>query len=53
MYMRADSIVSTSHIVFVFRFTSSDATTKDGSENDGEHVAGRLLLKPLTRTVYL
>lgn len=51
--MRADSIVSTSHIFFVFRFTGSDATTNDRSENDGEHVAGRLLLKPLTCTVYL
>lgn len=39
MYTRADSIVSTSHIVFAFRFTGSDGTTNDGSENDGEHVA--------------
>lgn len=53
MYTRADSIVSTSHIVFAFRFTGSDGTTNDGSENEGEHVAGRLLLKPLTCTVYI
>lgn len=45
--MRSDSISSASHNIFAFRFTGSDGTTHDGSEDDGEHGAGRLLLKAL------
>lgn len=45
--MRSDSISSASHNIFAFRFTGSDGTTHDGSEDDGEHGGGRLLLKAL------
>lgn len=38
---------SASHTIFPFRFMGSDGTTNDGSEDDGEHGAGRLLLKAL------
>lgn len=53
MYIREDSIVSSSHNIFAFRFTDSDGTKHDESENDGGYWAGRLLLKALTCTVYL
>lgn len=37
MYIREDSIVSSSHNIFAFRFTDSDGslTKHDESENDG------------------
>lgn len=34
--MRADSISSTSHNIFAFRFTDSDGTMHDGSEMTGK-----------------
>lgn len=52
MYIREDSIVSSSHNIFAFRFTDSDGKKHDESENDGKYWAGRLLLKALTCTVY-
>lgn len=42
--MRSDSIASASYNIFAFWFTGSDGTTHDGSEDDGEHGARRLLL---------
>ncbi|XP_052693143.1 protein IMPACT homolog [Crassostrea angulata] len=45
--MRSDSIASASHNIFAFRFTGNDGTTHDGSDDDGEHGVGRLLLKAL------
>ena len=45
--MRLDSIPSASHNVYAYRFTSTDGTTHKGSDDDGEHGAGRSLLNTL------
>lgn len=34
MYIREDSIVSSSHNIFAYRFTDSDGKKHDESEND-------------------
>ncbi|XP_062599013.1 protein IMPACT-like [Saccostrea cucullata] len=46
--MRTDNTTSASHNIYAFRFTSNDGTIHEGSEDDGEHGAGRMLLKTLT-----
>ncbi|XP_062621835.1 protein IMPACT homolog [Saccostrea cucullata] len=45
--MRTDNTTSASHNIYAFRFTSNDGTIHEGSEDDGEHGAGRMLLKTL------
>ncbi|XP_062572364.1 protein IMPACT homolog [Saccostrea cucullata] len=45
--MRIETVPSASHNVYAYRFTSSDGIIHEGSNDDGEHGAGRLLLKML------
>ena len=45
--MRLDSIPSASHNIYAYRFKSPDGATHEGSEDDGEHGAGRSLLNAL------
>ncbi|XP_061179339.1 uncharacterized protein LOC133187963 [Saccostrea echinata] len=45
--MRIETVPSASHNVYAYRFTSSDGIIHEGSNDDGEHGAGRLLLKLL------
>jgi hypothetical protein len=47
MMQRNDSIPSASHNVYAYRFTSTDGTTHEGSDDDGEHGAWRSLLSTL------
>ena len=42
--MRLPTVASASHNVFAYRFTSKDGSVHEGSEDDGEHGAGRALL---------
>lgn len=44
------TVSSASHNVFVYRFKSNDRTNHEGAEDDGEHGAGRALLRSLTNT---
>uniref|UniRef100_K1QFM4 IMPACT-like protein n=1 Tax=Magallana gigas TaxID=29159 RepID=K1QFM4_MAGGI len=46
--MRIDGVPSATHNVYVFRFVSSDGTIHEGFDDDGEHGAGRQLLRTLT-----
>lgn len=41
------TVSSASHNVFVYRFKSNDRTNHEGAEDDGEHGAGRTLLRSL------
>ncbi|XP_061188667.1 protein IMPACT homolog [Saccostrea echinata] len=45
--MRTENTASASHNIYAFRFSTSDGTAHEGSEDDGEHGAGRMLLKAL------
>ncbi|XP_061194046.1 protein IMPACT homolog [Saccostrea echinata] len=45
--MRTENTASASHNIYAFRFSTSDGTTNEGPEDDGEHGAGRMLLKAL------
>jgi putative IMPACT (imprinted ancient) family translation regulator len=45
--MRLDSTPSASHNIYAYRFTSTDGATDKGSDDDGEHGAGRSLLNTL------
>ena len=45
--MRIDTLPSASHNIYAYRFTSNDGTQHEGSNDDGEHGAGRSLLKSL------
>lgn len=42
--LRLPNVVSASHNVLVYRFTSKDGTIHEGSDDDGEYGAGRALL---------
>ena len=42
--MRLPTVASASHNVFGYRFPSKDGSLHEGSEDDGEHSAGRALL---------
>ncbi|XP_055999688.1 uncharacterized protein LOC130047930 [Ostrea edulis] len=42
--MRLDSIPSASHNIYAYRFTGNDGISHEGSDDDGEHGAGRALL---------
>lgn len=46
--MRQQCVSSASHNIYAYRFKSSDGTTHEGSEDDGEVGAGRALLRTLT-----
>lgn len=46
--MRIDSVPSATHNVYAYRFVSSDGTIHEGFDDDGEHGAGRQLLRTLT-----
>ncbi|XP_061180836.1 uncharacterized protein LOC133189495 [Saccostrea echinata] len=45
--VRTENTASASHNIYAFRFSTSDGTAHEGSEDDGEHGAGRMLLKAL------
>ena len=45
--MRVSTVSSASHNVYAYRFISSDGTVHEGSDDDGEHGAGRALLNSL------
>ncbi|XP_062569456.1 uncharacterized protein LOC134231515 [Saccostrea cucullata] len=45
--MRVETVPSASHNIYAYRFSSSDGVVHEGSNDDGEHGAGRLLLKTL------
>ncbi|XP_061185252.1 protein IMPACT homolog [Saccostrea echinata] len=45
--MHVETVPSASHNVYAYRFTSSDGKIHEGSNDDGQHGAGRLLLKLL------
>lgn len=45
--LRLPTISSASHNVYAYRFAGSDGTVHDGSEDDGEHGAGRTLLSAM------
>lgn len=46
--MRIDGVPSATHNVCAYRFVSSDVTIHEGFDDDGEHGAGRQLLRTLT-----
>ena len=46
--MRTDTVASASHNIYAYRFTSQDGSIHEGSDDDGEHGAGRSLLKAMT-----
>nr|XP_034331360.1 uncharacterized protein LOC105331972 [Crassostrea gigas] len=46
--MRIDGVPSATHNVYAYRFVSSDGTIHEGFDDDGEHGAGRQLLRTLT-----
>ena len=45
--MRTDTVASASHNIYAYRFTSQDGSIHEGSDDDGEHGAGRSLLKAM------
>lgn len=45
--MRVDGVPSATHNVYAYRFVSSDGTIHEGYDDDGEHGAGRQLLRTL------
>lgn len=44
-------MVSASHNVLAYRFTGKDGTLHEGSDDDGEHGAGRALLNTFDENV--
>ncbi|XP_062588958.1 uncharacterized protein LOC134250618, partial [Saccostrea cucullata] len=42
--MRVETVPSASHNIYAYRFSRSDGVVHEGSNDDGEHGAGRLLL---------
>lgn len=51
--MRVPTVSSASHNVFAYRFKSNDGTIHEGADDDGEHGAGRALLRSLVDNEHL
>lgn len=45
--MRIDGVQGATHNVYAYRFVISDGTIHEGFDDDGEHDAGRQLLRTL------